>query len=69
VLLLYTDGLVESRNWPIDHGIALLHKALAGLPADADLEHVIDAALEILPSGSRADDVAVLAGAIGDNQI
>jgi GAF domain-containing protein len=66
ILLLYTDGLVETRTWPIDRGLCLLHQALAGLPADADLSAVLDTALEIMPIGSRGDDVAVLAAAFSD---
>jgi serine phosphatase RsbU (regulator of sigma subunit) len=60
VLLLYTDGLVESRRWPLNHGLALLRTALEGQPAGADLATFLDAALELVPTGSRGDDVAVL---------
>ena len=60
-LLLYTDGLVESRAWPIDYGLMLLHKTLQSLPANAAATEVLDAALELLPAGSRGDDVALLA--------
>jgi GAF domain-containing protein/anti-sigma regulatory factor (Ser/Thr protein kinase) len=61
MLLLYTDGLVESRAWPIDRGLELLHAALRGLPDDAGLGDVLDAAIDLVPAGSRGDDVAVLA--------
>jgi serine phosphatase RsbU (regulator of sigma subunit) len=60
-LLLYTDGLVETRTWSLEHGLMLLRKAMEGLPATADLTAVLDAALELVPTGSRGDDVAVLA--------
>lgn len=60
VLLLYTDGLVESRRWPLDHGLDLLRKAVESLPPDADLGAFLDAALELVPTGSRGDDVAIL---------
>ncbi|HET7407925.1 MAG TPA: SpoIIE family protein phosphatase [Mycobacteriales bacterium] len=64
VLLLYTDGLVETRSWPLDHGLGLLRRAMAALPPDADLTAVLDAALELVPTGSRGDDVAVLAASV-----
>lgn len=59
-LLLYTDGLVESRRWPLDHGLRLLRKAVESQPPDADLASFLDAALELVPTGSRGDDVALL---------
>lgn len=63
VLLLYTDGLVETRSWSIDEGIRRLHAVLEQLPAQADLDRVLDAALGVVPSGQRGDDVALLAAA------
>jgi GAF domain-containing protein len=65
-LLLYTDGLVEARTWPIDHGLYLLHKALSGIAPEAGLNTVLDAALDIMPIGSRGDDVAILAATLVD---
>lgn len=57
-LLLYTDGLVESRNHPIDTGLANLRRHAAAL-AGYDLEDFCDELLaRIDPSG---DDVALLA--------
>jgi anti-sigma regulatory factor (Ser/Thr protein kinase) len=61
VLLLYTDGLVEKRTWDIDEGISRLAGLLEGLPPGAGPGLVLDTALELLPAGSRGDDVAVLA--------
>lgn len=61
VLLLFTDGLVESRRWDIDEGLRRLEHLLAGLPHGAGPGRVLDAALDLLPTGSRGDDVAVLA--------
>jgi len=61
VLLLYTDGLVETRFWDIDEGIRLLGGLLETLPAEVGPARVLDAALALLPVGSRGDDVAVLA--------
>jgi GAF domain-containing protein len=66
VVLLYTDGLVENRTWPLDHGLSLLHKTLESLPRDVDLPTALDAVLSLVPSGSRGDDVAVLAAALPD---
>lgn len=64
VLMLYTDGLVETRTWDIDEGIDLLEALLETLPAGARPERVLDTALELLPAGSRGDDVAVLAALV-----
>jgi anti-sigma regulatory factor (Ser/Thr protein kinase) len=61
ILLLYTDGLVETRAWPIEHGLTLLRTTLEALPPDADVSSVLDASLQLLPPGMRGDDVAVLA--------
>lgn len=65
VLLLYTDGLVETRTWDIDEGIRRLGSLLGTLPAAAaSPARVLDTALELLPAGNRGDDVAVLAARI-----
>ena len=64
VLLLYTDGLVETRTWDIDEGIRRLGSLLETLPAAASPSRVLDTALELLPAGNRGDDVAVLAALI-----
>jgi anti-sigma regulatory factor (Ser/Thr protein kinase) len=64
VLLLYTDGLVETRTWDIDEGIDLLGALLETLPTGAPPVRVLDTALELLPAGSRGDDVAVLAALV-----
>jgi serine phosphatase RsbU (regulator of sigma subunit)/anti-sigma regulatory factor (Ser/Thr protein kinase) len=61
VLLLYTDGLVETRTWDIDEGIHRLETLLERLPANVGPLGVLDTALELLPAGRRGDDVAVLA--------
>jgi serine phosphatase RsbU (regulator of sigma subunit)/anti-sigma regulatory factor (Ser/Thr protein kinase) len=61
VLLLFTDGLVETRTWDIDEGIDRLRLLLGSLPSSAGPALVLDTALELLPAGSRGDDVAVLA--------
>ncbi|HSE69422.1 MAG TPA: SpoIIE family protein phosphatase [Nocardioidaceae bacterium] len=64
VLLLYTDGLVETRTWDIDEGIRRLGSLLETLPAEAGPTRVLDTALGLLPAGSRGDDVAVVAALI-----
>jgi PAS domain S-box-containing protein len=56
-LWLYTDGLVESREGPIDDGLGALARAAGA--ARGDLEPIADALLATLPR-SRADDVALL---------
>lgn len=59
-LLLYTDGLVERRDSPLEHGLARLRQALAPLAAEP-LDTVCDELLaRLLPQGSE-DDVALLA--------
>ncbi|WP_055421204.1 SpoIIE family protein phosphatase [Streptomyces pactum] len=59
VLSFYTDGLVETRERGADAGQALLREALAA-PADS-LDAACDRVLHaLLPSGSSADDVALL---------
>lgn len=64
VLLLYTDGLVESRAWDIEEGVRRLDSLLMSLPKGAGPAEVLGAALELVPAGSRGDDVAVLAARI-----
>jgi len=58
-LLLYTDGLVESRHLPIDEGMARLRAAAetaAGWPLDLLCQHVLT---EL--AGEAEDDVTLLA--------
>jgi serine phosphatase RsbU (regulator of sigma subunit)/CheY-like chemotaxis protein/anti-sigma regulatory factor (Ser/Thr protein kinase) len=58
-LLLFTDGLVESRREPIDVSFERLLGAFADAPDDVDqiCEHVLN---HTLPDGGRRDDVALL---------
>jgi serine phosphatase RsbU (regulator of sigma subunit)/anti-sigma regulatory factor (Ser/Thr protein kinase) len=60
VLLLYTDGLVERRDRPIDDGLELLHAAVVEGPRDPEqlIEHILE---RLVGSGERGDDIAVLA--------
>lgn len=61
LLLLYTDGLVEDRRRPLEHGLSRLLEAAAGAAVEGPAA-VCDAALAgILESGERHDDVALLA--------
>lgn len=58
-LLLYTDGLVERRDEPIDVGLARLHAALEAV-GDQHPDTLCDRVLEAMLGGSE-DDVAVMA--------
>ncbi|WP_405764367.1 SpoIIE family protein phosphatase [Actinacidiphila glaucinigra] len=57
-LVLYTDGLVETRDDPIDERLALL-LALLGTP-DPSVEETCDRLLRELPGADGHDDVALL---------
>ncbi len=58
VLALYTDGLVEARDFDVDAGTDALRVALAA-PAQS-LEDICDTVLKSLLPDSPADDVALL---------
>ncbi|WP_420903338.1 SpoIIE family protein phosphatase [Streptomyces boncukensis] len=66
-LLLYTDGLVESRQRDVWTGIEHLRERLAATArltrpgASAPLEPLCDEVLDILGPGDRDDDIALLA--------
>ncbi len=60
VVLLYTDGLVERRDSPLDHGLARLRQALGalvGLPLDRLCDELI---ARIVPADAD-DDLALVA--------
>ncbi|HSA48737.1 MAG TPA: GAF domain-containing SpoIIE family protein phosphatase, partial [Yinghuangia sp.] len=59
ILLLYTDGLVETPDTDLDHAISALARSLphTGRPA---LEHLADTALTHPATGRRTDDTALL---------
>ena len=60
VLVLYTDGLVERRDEPIDVGFSRLAAAAAGL-AGVDAQPLCDGLLQVMAHGRvLADDVAVV---------
>jgi serine phosphatase RsbU (regulator of sigma subunit) len=61
LLLLYTDGLVESRDHDVDQGIDRLCATLSRLDPDADPEEVCDAVVAELVGDEQDDDVALLA--------
>jgi PAS domain S-box-containing protein len=58
-LLLYTDGLVESRDLPIDAGMARLAEAAASVEGGAEemADHVVRS---LVVGGSTEDDVALV---------
>jgi GAF domain-containing protein/anti-sigma regulatory factor (Ser/Thr protein kinase) len=59
LVLLYTDGLVETRECSVDEGLARLVAALAQPISSA--EHACDLALGAIDRGGSDDDTAVLA--------
>jgi serine phosphatase RsbU (regulator of sigma subunit) len=60
-LVLYTDGLVESRSQPAEEGVAQLRRVLESAPADGSLEDLCDLVLDQLrPDRRLADDIALL---------
>ncbi|MFB6989919.1 SpoIIE family protein phosphatase [Streptomyces sp. NPDC056230] len=72
LLALYTDGLVESRDHPLDEGLAALRRAL--VEPERPLEDVCDRVLTTLDTRHGEDDIALLmariqglpADAVGD---
>ncbi len=58
-LVLYTDGLVERRDEPIDAGLARLAEAAADCPGHAAT--LAGRLVSAIPGTARPDDVAVLA--------
>jgi PAS domain S-box-containing protein len=59
-LVLFTDGLVESRSADIDAGLARLLSAAAGA-GTTDPDELCDRLLADLTGAHRADDIALLA--------
>jgi len=61
-VLLYTDGLVERRDQPLQEGLERLQAALERLAADGrGLDDLVDGLLSELVGGEREDDVALVA--------
>lgn len=65
VLLLFTAGLVQSRDTSMTEGLQRLRRAVANGPTD--LEALCDHVLEVCLRQSRADDVSVLAVSLVDD--
>jgi serine phosphatase RsbU (regulator of sigma subunit) len=61
LLLLYTDGLVETREHDVDQGIDRLCATLAALDPTTGPEHVCDAVIAELVGADQDDDIALLA--------
>jgi serine phosphatase RsbU (regulator of sigma subunit)/anti-sigma regulatory factor (Ser/Thr protein kinase) len=59
VVVLYTDGLVERPDTPLDTGLGALREAAAGL--DPDPQRLCDELPRAVLGGHSRDDVAVLA--------
>lgn len=58
-LVLYTDGLIETRDHDIDFGLNRLCCALHQRPG-APLEDLCSAAVGTIATGEQSDDIAVL---------
>ncbi|MFF8374657.1 SpoIIE family protein phosphatase [Streptomyces sp. NPDC015661] len=58
LLALYTDGLVESRDHPLDEGLQAFRRALTD--PSRPLEDVCDRVLTSLNTGHGEDDIALL---------
>ncbi|MCX4825876.1 SpoIIE family protein phosphatase [Streptomyces sp. NBC_01142] len=60
LLVLYTDGLVESREQSLDAGLELLRGRLSRAPKSADLDELCDGLISELLPAQHEDDVALL---------
>jgi serine phosphatase RsbU (regulator of sigma subunit) len=58
LLLLYSDGLIERRDRPLDEGLATLCAAVRGV---SDPERAIVAALQALKTADSEDDTCLVA--------
>ena len=60
-LVMYTDGLVERRDRPVDEGIEQACARLAAVPEDAPGVDVVDALIaDLIGDHVAEDDIAVL---------
>ena len=59
-VLLYTDGLVERRDSPLEHGLTRLRQALGAL-AGVPLDRLCDELLTRIVPAENDDDVALVA--------
>jgi anti-sigma regulatory factor (Ser/Thr protein kinase) len=63
VVILYTDGLVERRDRPLDTGLRMLEQAVRDV--EGGLDELVDAILDrLIGVAPRSDDVALLAVAL-----
>jgi serine phosphatase RsbU (regulator of sigma subunit) len=66
MLLLYTDGLVEDRQLPVDHGLETLRSAVASARSP---EQMCDQALVALGRDSQHDDDTAMLAVARDAQV
>ena len=59
-VLLYTDGLVERRDSPLDHGLARLRQALSAL-SPLPLDRLCDELIARIVPADADDDIALVA--------
>jgi serine/threonine-protein kinase RsbW len=59
MVLLYTDGLVEERAMPVDHGMERMRSAVATHRNDTTAA-ILDEVLSVAPTSAHADDVCAL---------
>lgn len=64
LIVLCTDGLVESRDRDLGAGLAELCRAIGEQPDPMDLEQRCDGLLDTLGASHRMDDVALLAASL-----
>ena len=60
-LLLYTDGITDIAGEDADARTELLEQTVAGMPAGADAESVVEAVRTACVPAELRDDVALLA--------
>jgi serine phosphatase RsbU (regulator of sigma subunit) len=65
-LLLYTDGLTDTADEDADERADLLERTVAGMPAGADAEAVVERVLQVCTPAELRDDVALLAVRLDD---
>jgi hypothetical protein len=67
--LLYTDGLIEARDQPIEEGLQRLQETLTDLAADdLPLDDLVDRLLERMLPPQPEDDVALVAVHLHDQR-
>ena len=59
MVLLYTDGLVEERSRPVDHGMERLRRIL-GTHRDETTAAILDEVVSAAPTTAHADDLCAL---------